>query len=166
MTLTKQALAATAVRKFARLTIDDGVIHSDDTDLGDHPHVRIQTITDDEIDQYEQIPYDQEGKFQASRIRLRRRKLQQLCLIDNDGKRLYEPKELLEIKMGGGISKTIQEGLLEFTGLEANLSKRITVDDAKKNSSATGDSDSPTESASDSESMTPNSGIDPSNPMP
>lgn len=143
MTLTRQQLTQSSVRRFARVTIDDGVIHDDQaSDLADH--VRIQTITMPEVDDYEAIVYDSKGKYQPARVPLRRKKLLQLCLVDNDGVRLYADNEVAKVDMCGGLGRTIFAACVQFTGIDRDV---ISVADAKKNSSPTPDSETPTASA-------------------
>ncbi len=131
-TLTREALSRTADRRYKHETLSNGMV------------ARIQSITEEEKSAYEAIAYDAEGKFQTARMRLRRRKLLQLCLVDDDGNRIYEPKDVPSMVMDGGIASELFDACVEHCGID------LTRDpDAQKktDSPATGDCDSYSDSA-------------------
>lgn len=144
-TLTAGQLTATAARRFTTVTI---------AELGE---ARIQSIDEVERSAYEAIAYDEEGKFQISRLRARRRKLLQLCLVDESGTRLFAASDLPKMRMDAGIAGRLFEACVEHCGLDDD---RIGIDDAKKNCELTEDSEEPSESPQSSESTTPSLGSD------
>ena len=131
-TLTREKLTRSADRRYKYETLSNRDV------------ARIQSITEEEKSAYEAIAYDSEGKFQVSRMRLRRRKLLQLCLVDDDGKRLYQPDEVPTMKMDGGIASELFDLCVDHCGLEQGdrTSEKKTV------SPPTGDSDLSSDSAS------------------
>jgi hypothetical protein len=147
-TLTREALAKTAERRYRLYTCKNGLV------------ARIQSITEEEKSAYEAIAYDNEGKFQTARMRLRRRKLLQLCLVDDNGKQLFTPQDVPGMKMDGGIASELFDVCVEHCG----LGEASSIAEKKTGSAATGDLDLSSDSASSSESTTLSTGSTTSTP--
>lgn len=128
--ITREALQATAKRRIKEITLSNGLTG------------RIQSLFEDELSAYEAIAYDEKGQFQTARLRLRRRKLIQLCLIDDNGNRLYAPKEVTEIKLDGGVAKELFALCLTHCGLDEAEKASGDIDTKKDNSDPIGDADS------------------------
>lgn len=148
-TLTRQKLRQSAARRYKYVTLSNGDV------------ARLQSITEPEIGAYEAIAHDEKGQWQLSRFKMRRRKLIQLCLVDDAGERLYAAEEVPGMLMDGGLAKELFDKCVEHTGLD---NERESVDEAKKNSGQTDDSAPSSESVSSSESTTPSPGTNPSTP--
>lgn len=147
-TLTREALTRSAERRYAYHTLKNGLV------------ARLQSITEEEKSAYEAIAYDADGKFQTARMKLRRRKLLQLCLVDDNGHQLYTPQDVPKMVMDGGIASELFDLCIDHCGLGEDSSGA----EKKNGSAATGDSDSSSDSVSPSASTTPSTGSTPSAP--
>lgn len=143
MKLTRESLAATAVRRYETVTLSNGM------------EARIQNLGEPEITEFDTIAYDENGEYKDARIKLRRRKLIQLCVVDDAGKRLYEKPE--DVKGDGGLLCELFAHCERVTGLDKRIEIKLT--DAKKNSAATLDSSTPSASADSLESMILSDGL-------
>ena len=142
-TITADGLAKTAERRYLIVQIGAGL------------SARIQSIDEVERSAYEAIAYDDKGAFQIARLKLRRRKLLQLCLVDDEGNRLFQPSDLPKMKMDAGVAGKIFHAAQEHCGLD---DERLDIEDAKKNSELMDDSEESSESVSEPESSTSSSG--------
>lgn len=131
-TLTREALTKSATPRYVEQILSNGLV------------ARIRSITEDEKSAYESIVYDAEGKFQVARLKLRRRKLIQLCLVDDAGVNLYTAQELPSMKMDGGIASQLFDAMVKHCGLDAG-GENVTA--AKNDSEPITGSDSPSVSA-------------------
>ena len=132
-TLTRELLAKSAVPRYDEFTLSNGLV------------ARIRSITEDEKSAYESIVYDADGKFQVARLKLRRRKLIQLCLVDDAGVNLYTAAEVGTMKMDGGLASQLFDRMVKHCGLDAASDN---VASAKNDSEPTPGSDLLSASAS------------------
>ncbi len=133
-TITRESLQATAKRRILPFTLSNGMTG------------RVQSLLEDELSAYEAIAYDETGKFQTARLKLRRKKLIQLCLIDDTGARLFAAKEVPQIQLDAGVAQELFAICSKHCGLD-KLDKVAEEIDAKKDSSdPIGDADSSSDS--------------------
>ncbi|WP_339739231.1 hypothetical protein [uncultured Maricaulis sp.] len=142
MKLTRENLAATAVRRFETVTLSNGL------------EARLQNLGEPEITEFDTVAYDDNGEYKERLAKLRRRKLIQLCVVDEAGVRLYESPE--QVKGDGGLLCELFAHCERVTGLDKRV--EIKISEAKKNYAQTLDCSTPSESAGNSESPTLSSG--------
>ena len=84
--------------------------------VGDGQQVRLQSLTETERADFDTFAYDDDGKWSRDLAKLRRRKLIQLTMIGDDGKRQYEPTELDAMgTVDGGLTETIYQAAVKHT---------------------------------------------------